>query len=513
MILKDNAMQDTILELLEYGTDIPSPPTIALRILEEIKNDECSLESLSRIIEIDPALVTKILRIANSSYFGQISEVTTLPRAFSVLGLNAVKNIVLSFVLADQFRGGEENAFNYDLFWRRSITTAVSAELVCELIGTPCEDIFITSLLQDIGTVFMYICRKDDYLKVLDETRFNLSCAEALETDIFGFNHQELGAFVLKDWGLPRKIYEPIGFHHTPQKAPSDCRMKSEIMKMAEDLSSIYHGQYSADAIGKIKDILTTHYMVNVAQVDALIDTVANRTVDMLSFFEIPPGDMKPFSQILQDANAELGKLNLTYEQLVLQYKTAKETAENLASELQKANRKLHKLATTDGLTGLLNHRAFQEILEKRISESNRHQRWLSLMLLDIDNFKLVNDRYGHPVGDAVLKIISRTIPDILRKEDILARYGGEEYSIILPETDTKGAVTLAERIRRCVEDLVIKIDNLSFSITISIGIGTKNFNRCDCNNSELITIADKALYAAKHAGRNNVRASILKVA
>lgn len=113
---------------------------------------------------------------------------TTLPRAFSVLGLNAVKNIVLSFVLADQFRGGEENTFNYDLFWRRSITTAVSAELICDLIGTPCEDILITWLLQDIGMVFMYTCRQDDYLKVLEETRFNLSCAEAIETDIFGFN-------------------------------------------------------------------------------------------------------------------------------------------------------------------------------------------------------------------------------------------------------------------------------------------------------------------------------------
>ena len=503
-------MQETIIELFKSETNLPSPPTIAVRILEEIKNDECSLDRLSRIIEMDPALVTKILKVANSSYYRQVAKVHTLQRALSVLGLTAVKNIVLSFVLTANFRGVAENAFNYDLFWRRSVTAAVSAELVCDLVGTRCEDIFITSLLQDMGMVFMYICRQDDYLKVLDETRFSLSCTQDIETDIFGFNHQELGAVVLKDWGLPQKIYEPIGFHHSPQDAPSGCRVASEIMKIADSLSLIYHGKHSAEAIEKIKDTFAKQYRIEVEQVDKLIDTVASRTVELLSFFEIPPGDMKPFSQILQDANAELGKLNLTYEQLLLQYKTAKESAENLASELQKANRILRKLATTDGLTGLYNHRAFQDILEKRVSETNRHKRSLSLILLDLDHFKKVNDRYGHPAGDAVLKIVSSKIAGLLRGEDILARYGGEEFSVILPETDIKGAIQLSERIRSAIAKMVITINGVSFNVTVSLGLSSNHPHQSDCDKSALIDASDKALYMAKAAGRNTVRVSLL---
>lgn len=129
------------------------------------------------------------MRIANSSHYGLVAEVNTLPRALSVLGLNAVKNVVLSFVLVDTIRGEKESAFNYDLFWRRSVTTAVSADLVCKLIGQPCDDIFLTALLQDIGAVFMYICHRDDYLAVLEETRFIPSSRADIETDIFSFNH------------------------------------------------------------------------------------------------------------------------------------------------------------------------------------------------------------------------------------------------------------------------------------------------------------------------------------
>jgi diguanylate cyclase (GGDEF)-like protein len=503
-------MEDAVQKLLKLETELPSPPAIAVRILEEIKNEECSLEGLARIIGSDPALVTKILRIANSSHYGLVAEVNTLPRALSVLGLNAVKNIVLSFVLADTIRGNKESTFNYDLFWRRSVTTAVSADLVCKLIGQPCEDIFLTGLLQDIGVVFMYICHQEDYLAVLEETRFNPSSRVEIETDAFSFNHQDVGSAVLKEWGLPREIYKPIGYHHTPHKAPSDWQLTSKFLNIAHSLSSIYHGNHSAEAIETTMAVFTGQFGLKAKEVDTLIDSIASQAVELLSFFEIPAGDMRPFSQILQDANAELGKLNLTYEQLVLQYQNAKEAAETMARELLEANGKLRRLATTDGLTGLYNHRAFQDLLQKRVSEANRHGRSLALMMLDLDHFKSVNDKHGHPVGDAVLKAVSTTIKGLLRNEDILARYGGEEFAVILPETTIKGAILLAERIRTAVAELVIKINSASLNVTVSLGISANHPDQGDGDKSALIEAADKALYMAKNAGRNVVRVCLL---
>lgn len=503
-------MKDAVQKLLRLETDLPSPPAIAVRILEEIKKEECSLEGLARIIESDPALVTKVLRIANSSHYGLVSEVNTLPRALSVLGLNAVKNVVLSFVLADTIRGDKESAFNYDLFWRRSVTTAVSADLVCKLIGQPCDDIFLTALLQDIGAVFMYICHRDDYLAVLEETRLNPSGRVDIETDIFSFNHQDAGSAILKEWGLPREIYTPIGYHHAPSKAPSDWQFASKILNIAHSMASIYHGNYSAEAIEGTMTVFTGQFGLKAKDVDALFGRIASHTVELLSVFEIPAGDMKPFSQILQDANAELGKLNLTYEQLVLQYQNAKEAAETMARELLEANHKLRRLATTDGLTGLYNHRAFQDILHRRVSEANRHGRSLAMMMLDLDRFKCVNDKHGHPVGDAVLKAVSTRIAGMLRNEDIFARYGGEEFTVILPETNLKGAIQLAERIRMAVAELVIKINDASLNVTVSIGISANHSDPGDCDKAALIEAADKALYMAKNAGRNVVRVCLL---
>ncbi|MDJ0783476.1 MAG: GGDEF domain-containing protein [Desulfosarcinaceae bacterium] len=503
-------MQDIVLTFLRSGAELPSPPAIAVRILEETKKDDCSLDGLARIIEADPALALKILRLSNSSYYGLVAKVKSLPRALSVLGLNAVKNIVLSFVLIDNFRNSDENAFNYDLFWRRSVTAAVSADLVSEVIGKPNEDIFLTALLQNIGVLLLYICRQEDYLGVLEDTRFNPSSWEAVEAERFGFNHQDVGTQVLKDWGLPENIYRPIGFHHSPQEAPSDFREISRILRIADNLSLLYTEEHSAVIIETLKRDFDEHFDIPPEQVDDLIDTTARRTVELLSIFDIPPGGMKPFSQILQDANTELGRLNLTYEQLVLQYKSAKESAENLARELQKANQKLRQLATTDGLTGLYNHRTFQDLLEKRVGEANRHKRHLTLALLDLDNFKQVNDGYGHSVGDAVLKAVSAKIAGMLRREDIFARYGGEEFAVILPETEIKGAMQLADRLRKAVAQMVLNIKGASLSVTVSIGLSSNLPHLGKCDKADLIDASDKALYMAKSAGRNAVRIALL---
>jgi diguanylate cyclase (GGDEF)-like protein len=502
-------VNDAILSFLRSGAELPSPPAIAVRILEETKKEECSLDSLAQIIEADPALALKILRLSNSSYYGLFTKVKTLPRALSVLGLNAVKNIVLSFVLIDNFRKSDENAFNYDLFWRRSVTAAVGADLVCQVTGETNEDIFLTALLQNIGVLVLYICRQEDYLAVLEETRFYPSSWETVETERFGFNHQDVGTRVLKEWGLHEKIYLPIGHHHSPQKAPQEFAKLSQVLNIADKLSLLYNEDHSAVIIDALKQDFDELFKIRPEEVDALIDTTAEQTVELLSIFEIPPGGMKPFSQILQDANTELGRLNLTYEQLVLQYKSAKESAEELARELQKANQKLRQLATTDGLTGLYNHRTFQDLLEKRVREANRHKRHLTLALLDLDNFKHVNDSYGHSVGDAVLKAFCAKISSLLRHEDIFARYGGEEFAVILPETDIKGAMQLANRLRKAVAEMVVSIKGTSLQVTVSIGLSSNHDQRGAYDKKDLIEASDRALYTAKGEGRNTVRIAL----
>jgi diguanylate cyclase (GGDEF)-like protein len=169
------------------------------------------------------------------------------------------------------------------------------------------------------------------------------------------------------------------------------------------------------------------------------------------------------------------------------------------------ANAKMHaeirRLATTDGLTGLNNHRIFQQKLTGELKRSERHNAPLSLLLIDIDYFKKVNDTYGHPVGDLVLKGVSKILQRVLRDIDIAARYGGEEFVVILPGTDSIGAKNIAERLRKTIMAETFTSDGRNVKITTSIGIASVPAEAR--TKEELIEKTDQALYHAKHNGRN----------
>jgi diguanylate cyclase (GGDEF)-like protein len=164
------------------------------------------------------------------------------------------------------------------------------------------------------------------------------------------------------------------------------------------------------------------------------------------------------------------------------------------------------KMATVDALTGLLNRRKYDELIEQELKRAIRYQRELSLLLLDIDHFKKINDTYGHQVGDQALQHISNIISEDLRNVDTAARYGGEEFAVILPETGIEGASLVAKRIRVSISSNPLSIDReLSIPMTVSIGIAS--YPDCADTAKRLSQYADQALYESKSAGRNRVTA------
>jgi two-component system, cell cycle response regulator len=178
----------------------------------------------------------------------------------------------------------------------------------------------------------------------------------------------------------------------------------------------------------------------------------------------------------------------------------------DLQKELLESNRRLELLSITDGLTKLYNHRHFQDELARAFEESQRYQRPLSLAIVDLDFFKKVNDTYGHAIGDEVLKAVSRIFGQSIRSADLASRYGGEEFTVMMPETELNDAITFAEKIRTLVEEHPIPTQAGSIQVTVSIGVGTVPHSHIH-SAKELIVAADKALYRAKKNGRNQVQA------
>ena len=167
--------------------------------------------------------------------------------------------------------------------------------------------------------------------------------------------------------------------------------------------------------------------------------------------------------------------------------------------ELAAANAELERLATTDGLTGLTNNRAFRQRLSEEFQRANRYQTPLSLLLLDVDRFKQYNDSFGHPAGDAVLRQVAQVVAVCARETDVVARYGGEEFVLVLPHTDAQGALVIAERIRIAVAAAPWDLRG----VTVSVGVATI---RMDIPNPDLlIACADDALYRSKAEGRNRI--------
>ena len=223
------------------------------------------------------------------------------------------------------------------------------------------------------------------------------------------------------------------------------------------------------------------------------------RPLDRLTFAaaEVASGDLAV--DLPDGGSGEVGSLTAVFNHMVSRLREGRRALDDANETLRRKNEELERLSTTDGLTGLANHRLLMQRLSEEVSRCNRHNHEFSVLMADVDHFKAYNDSFGHPAGDEVLKRVAAILRDSTRTVDCAARYGGEEFAVIMPETNAEGAIQLAERIRA-------RIAAERFSgkqITLSIGVAS--FPRDASTPQSVIGVADAALYQAKRDGRDRV--------
>lgn len=219
----------------------------------------------------------------------------------------------------------------------------------------------------------------------------------------------------------------------------------------------------------------------------------------------VAKGDFTPtyfYSELeeVKDLNDHFTHMVKSLEELNIKLK---KKVDEKTHKLQEAKDRLEKLAVLDHLTDLYNRRHFESRFTEEFSAAKRHSRELTLVILDVDNFKLVNDTYGHPIGDDVLKKIANTLKESIRKSDILARIGGEEFCLLLPSSSRNGAMVYLERVRKSISKIECRSGNEKFNITCSFGAAVLDVTITD--KEVLMSRADKALYQAKDEGRNRI--------
>ena len=487
--MKDTQAINSIAGKIE---NLPTLPGIAIKLLQAVQKKEPNVNEIGEIISKDVALTAKILKLVNSSFYGLSSRITTVDHAIKLLGLNTVKNLALGFSLITGFQKKGVQAIDYSRFWKDSLVGAIAARLLAKKIQPAlCDDAFFMGLLQNIGSLAMACCLPEQYSVVSSEGIKDGRKWHQAENQFLGFNHMEVGEYLIKSWGLPESFYVPIGYHHCPQKISgnsSECQTRVKLLHLSALFIDMFNAPDLILPLGTIDHFADELGFRGKLDPAALAKEVQLQAQDVLPIFDVQFKDDRDYADLLDKAKAEMAKLSV-----------------EMIAELLEKNREIEFLreqTTIDSLTSIHNYKGFCESLSRDLSRAKRYNRPLSLIFADIDHFKLVNDTFGHLAGDCALKAVAICLKKGLREADYLARYGGEEFAIILPETNIESAFLVAERLREKIKSQQIVYKDKIISLTMSFGVGSMPSNQ-DLSSDSLIKMADDALYKAKRQGRN----------
>jgi diguanylate cyclase (GGDEF)-like protein len=480
-------------KLFETSENLPTLPGIAVKLLQVFQKENPSINEMGKILSTDPPLCAKVLKIVNSSFYSLPSKITSVNHAIKLLGINSIKNLTLSFSVINKLNTQVSKTVDYALFWKDSLIGAIAAKLIGEkVIKSFSDDIFILGLLQNIGFLTLNCCMPRQYDLVMAQFHNNESQVHEVESQTLGFNHMEIGEYLVKSWGLPDTFYTPIGYHHYPQtliSAREDIHTLTKILQLSSLYIELFN--HSSDVVLQMSTIeqkIKDYGFNKKLDIHEVGKTINQQATEILPIFDIEFKDENEYVQLLEAAKAEMANLST-------------KLINNLLDQRQEINL-LRQQVGRDSLTNLNNHQRFRELLQQEISRSHRYNLPLSVIFADIDLFKSVNDTYGHLVGDRVIKIVAGCLKKELRESDHLARYGGEEFAAILPETDKDDAWMAAERLRKAIDSLRISHEDGFIHVTMSLGIALLKPGE-KISLDDLINKADSVLYNAKNKGRN----------
>ena len=491
------AMRAELEALLSCCRDLPSPPGVALRILALAQDPDVVMATAADTIGLDAALSARMLRIANSPLYASRRRVENLSQALTLLGLNATLTLALGFSLATSLRGGHHSQGETaeEAVWRRSVIAALASRLLGERAGVrKLEELMLAGLLQDIGALALLQLDRERYsnlLGALPDARLRLE----LEVDCFGSHHAEVGHWMARHWNLPPLLQEAIlgSESERPQTPFEAC------VVVSGSLADLWLRPDTDAARDDAIAAAQLHLQLDAASVDGIIAQMTLMLPELANMFDVRIQQPERIAALLDQARELLVLRNLREIQEAAR-------ARKDADEFEHRARRLAEEARRDPLTGVYNRSQLENVLEKEFESSTRHGWPLSIAFVDLDDFKKINDGYGHQAGDDVLRTFANTLTQHLRSSDIVARYGGEEFLIVLPGTDERAAMGVMRRILKEVGRLpMARIRDEPLYITFSAGLATQGALEQFQHVDQLLKAADEALYGAKRDGRNRI--------
>ncbi len=492
-------MKEEIAKRLELCSNLPSLPVAAARILELARDTSAGLDQVADVVRMDPALAAKVLRMANSPLYARRRKCETFQQALVLLGLNTTITLALTFSLVSSMKSEASGSLDYSRVWRRSLLAATSARILGEhLYLLAPEELFLSALLQDIGMMALDCGYPELYsaLSPQEQEHCNLVALEQSQLDC---DHADVGAWLLARWNLPERFQKAPRISHQTEFADLEHpeALTDQCMSVSGAIADLWLAQDVEASLEQLRLVTRAIPNLDGEILAAVLDRIVEAVPEIEQLFEMDLMDKVRSEWILSEAREVLVLRNLQMVQESSQLREVAAALQEKAQVLEEKNRH-------DALTGAHNRGHLDQTLSSWFADASKGDLAISVVFVDLDNFKQVNDAHGHHCGDQILKKCATLLQGVARGSDLVARYGGEEFVILLPGCDRQGAQLFCERLLAVFRATSHVLDpQTSINVTCSCGVATHNRKYQFSNCEHMLRSADAALYEAKQSGKD----------
>jgi two-component system, cell cycle response regulator len=502
------------LEKIWTSPRLPSLPSVVVKLLKISKDPNAGMRDYVGIVKADPAIATKILKSANSSYFGFSSQIASIERAVPLLGSKTVVGLALSFSLSQVAIQPGPLSSCFQEYWERSAIQAATADLLSKLSTDAVDcDYFLAGLLTDIGSLALLQTNAEDYLPVLENAASSHRQLHEVEAELLGFDHSMVGRSMLELWSLPEALLQAIEYHHEGfdqlrgrRELPAFDVIKATAVASA--VSDFICTTNDSESVDRFRQLTSEFYGFSETRLTEFIEELKPRIEAASEILSVDTSAMRDPLELMAEANECLSRLTLNENTNESRRSDDSEKAELC---LEEENLSAQKQELRDPITRLYHRQFFEDSLAKEAHRCCRNANPVGVILASPDCFDEIIETHGRAFADRVLARIARLFEEMLREGDVVSRFGDEQFTVLVHQPSEKNVERLSERLRARLELEFFEDEGLSVPITLSIGAAFIVPGRSEPDLvKRLIDGSCTALEKSKQLGSNQCRITVL---
>lgn len=508
-------------------------PGAVLRLLQVFSDPDVSIDDVVDVLRPDPALASRILKAANSSIVGASRPTSELRHAAMMLGKKTVTTLALSFSLEDRSLTAGPQSELFKRFWMQSFATGIAASVLAKKYRcVAADEAFVVGLLSRIGRLGALTFAFPEYAAAVDLSEQSGRDVDRVRLPALKSSCEELTQTYLTEWNLPQQFRKQIAAMsasadedrtgHPDRRLTTSDLQPSELFRISSAVGDLYVGENAGIALATLHELLKTLDQNTDPLLDELMGDVLEEFSGYADMLDLNPDDIGTASSLRDKATAQLIEITIRAEKAGSKERAEAdeetttpdaapqdaESSQEMHSEMEWLRRRVEDLArqlTIDPMTQVFNRQYFDRHLESIIALCRAEETPASVLFVDVNKFKTINDTFGHQVGDSVICRVASALAKNVREDDIVARYGGDEFVVLCQTNQLSGLNSQAARLSERLVGLVANHKGQELPISLAIGGATGiPGNEADFDR-KLLHEADQAMYLAKEGGGDPV--------